>query len=251
MRLFEDRVEHRRKVAGRRVDDLQHLGSRGLLFQRLPLFGDQPRVLNRDHRLIGEGADEFDLPVGKRFHPKASEDDHASHLALAQQRHAEQGADPTQRNRLGHSVFRIGSQIGDMDDMAFKRGPPGHRRAVGGKRLALNERVERRCIGKGCHHSVSIALAGCHPGSLRIAQPCGGFEQCRQHRLQIERRAADDLQHVAGRRLVFQQFLKVARAGLQTRNTRVLHRDHRLLRKVLQQFDLLVGERPDFRAVEN
>ena len=33
--LFEHRVEYRREVAGRGIDDLQHFGGRGLLFQRL------------------------------------------------------------------------------------------------------------------------------------------------------------------------------------------------------------------------
>ena len=32
-RFFEHRIEHRRKIAGRGIDDLQHLGGRGLLFQ--------------------------------------------------------------------------------------------------------------------------------------------------------------------------------------------------------------------------
>ena len=36
---FQDRVEHRREVAGRGIDDLQHLGSRGLLLQRLVTLG--------------------------------------------------------------------------------------------------------------------------------------------------------------------------------------------------------------------
>jgi hypothetical protein len=34
-RLVEHRVEHRREVARRRIDDLQHLSGRGLLLQRL------------------------------------------------------------------------------------------------------------------------------------------------------------------------------------------------------------------------
>ena len=71
--LFQHRVEHRREIAGLGVDDLQHFCGRGLLLQRLPLFGDQPSVLDRDHRLIGEGADKFDLPIGERFDPLAAE----------------------------------------------------------------------------------------------------------------------------------------------------------------------------------
>ena len=30
-------------------------------------LGDEPSILDRDHRLIGEGADQFDLPFGKRL----------------------------------------------------------------------------------------------------------------------------------------------------------------------------------------
>jgi hypothetical protein len=37
--LVQNRVEHRGEIAGRRVDDLQHLRSRGLLPQRFVAFG--------------------------------------------------------------------------------------------------------------------------------------------------------------------------------------------------------------------
>src|ERR1700740_2223602 len=53
-RLFEHRVEHRRQIAWRRVDDLQYLGSRGLLLQCLASLGKEPRVLHRDHCLGGK-----------------------------------------------------------------------------------------------------------------------------------------------------------------------------------------------------
>ena len=69
-RFFQNRIKHRRQIAGRGVDDLQHLGCRSLLFQRLPLFGQKSCVLDRDHRLIGEGADKCDLPVGERLAPR-------------------------------------------------------------------------------------------------------------------------------------------------------------------------------------
>ena len=60
-RLFQHRIEHRRQIAGRGIDHLQHLGGRGLLLQRLALLGDQPRVLHRDHRLGGEVLQQRDL----------------------------------------------------------------------------------------------------------------------------------------------------------------------------------------------
>ena len=56
-------------------DDLQHLRRRGLLLQRLgEIVGallhlvEQPRVLDRDHRLVGKGLDQFDLLVGEWPH---------------------------------------------------------------------------------------------------------------------------------------------------------------------------------------
>ena len=63
--LLQNRVEHWRQIAGRGIDHLQHLGSRGLLLQCLPLLSDQPRILDGDDRLIGEGADEFYLSVSE------------------------------------------------------------------------------------------------------------------------------------------------------------------------------------------
>jgi hypothetical protein len=61
VRLIQDRVEHRCEVTRRGIDDAQHLGSRGLLFERffkvpsaLPQFAEQPRILHRDDGLRGE-----------------------------------------------------------------------------------------------------------------------------------------------------------------------------------------------------
>src|ERR1700720_905416 len=53
-RLFEHCIEHRREVAGRGIDDAQHLGRRGLLVERLARLGDEARVLHRDDRLRRE-----------------------------------------------------------------------------------------------------------------------------------------------------------------------------------------------------
>src|SRR2546423_1755440 len=50
-RLVEDRLEHWRKIARRRVDDAEHLGSGGLLLQRFARLGDETCVLHCDDRL--------------------------------------------------------------------------------------------------------------------------------------------------------------------------------------------------------
>ena len=87
MRLFEHRIEHRREVAGRGIDDLQHLGGRGLLLQRLARLGDEPRVLHRDDRLRREILQQRDLLVGERPDLLAIDCDHAEQVTVLAQRH--------------------------------------------------------------------------------------------------------------------------------------------------------------------
>ena len=65
MCLFEDHVEHRLQVAGRRVDDLQDLGSCGLLLQCLTRLGQQPCILHSDDRLRRKVLQQRDLFVGE------------------------------------------------------------------------------------------------------------------------------------------------------------------------------------------
>src|SRR6478735_420022 len=51
-----------------------------------------------------------------------------------------------------------------------------------------------------------------------------------EHRLQVARRAADDLQHLGGRCLLLQRLRKIARLGLHlVEQPHVLYRDHRLI----------------------
>jgi hypothetical protein len=69
--------------------------------------------------------------------------------------------------------------------------------------------------------------------------------------LPIGGRAADDLEPVAGRGLVFERFFEVTRASLQfTEQPRVLARDDRLRGEILQQRDLFFAEWPYFLAVQ-
>ena len=102
------------------------------------------------------------------------------------------------------------------------------------------------CTGGGRHIAVDLALAYKDRSGIGAAKPGGRFGYCVQHRLHIGGRAADDVEHVAGRGLVFEQFFEVARAGLQfAEQPRILHRDDRLVGKGAHQFDLPLGERLD------
>ncbi len=63
------------------------------------------------------------------------------------------------------------------------------------------------------------------------------FHQRGQHFLQIEGRAADDLEHVGGRRLLGQQLTQLAE------QPGILDGDDRLGGEILDQIDLALGER--------
>ena len=65
-----------------------------------------------------------------------------------------------------------------------------------------------------------------------------------EHRLQIEGRAADDLEHVGGRGLLLQRFAQLVEQA------RVLDGDDGLGGEIRDQLDLLVGERAHLLAVD-
>src|SRR6516162_10022154 len=83
------------------------------------------------------------------------------------------------------------------------------------------------------------ALLAMHDRNICIAQSRSRLRQRIEHGLQIERRAADDLEDVGGRGLLLQQLPQLVQ------QSDVVDRDGRLVSEGLNQSDLLVRERPD------
>jgi hypothetical protein len=224
--------------------------ARGQFVGALLQFAEEAGVFQRDDCLVRKGADEFDLPVGKGLHPSPRDSDHTAHDALTQKRHAETGSDSSDRNGLGEGLFRVGSEVVDMDDLTRKRGPSHEHPSVRRKQSASKYRLVLGRLARGCHHPVSVVSAVVDRRAIGVAEPRSGLRDGLEHRLDIESRAADDLEHVAGRGLVFERFLQVAGALLQlAEQPRILHRDHRLGGEILQQRDLLVRKRPHLLPV--
>ena len=171
MRLFEDRVENRNEVAGRGIDDLQYLSNRLLLLQRLAQFGQQPRILDRDHRLVGEGAHQFDLPLGERLRSLACEPGNSNRLGPSQKGDAECRADLPEAGRLRHSIVRVGADVHDMDNPALERSPAGNGAASGSEGLAPDKGVVvwRQSVTR-CH-PINLAGALGEARNIRFAQP--------------------------------------------------------------------------------
>src|SRR5262249_30188741 len=91
--VLQHGLEHGLQVAGRTADDLQHLRGRGLLLQRLAQLTrarlhlvEQPHVLDRDYRLVGEGGGELNLLVGEWPDRLALQTDDADRESFSQQR---------------------------------------------------------------------------------------------------------------------------------------------------------------------
>src|SRR5262249_41748595 len=118
------------------------------------------------------------------------------------------------------------------------------------KRLKLASsfrRLPRERYGR--RNAVDLTVAPIDRAVSGIAEPSCRFGERIEHWSKIESRAADDLQHVAGRGLVFERFFEVARTLAQfAEQPRVLYRDRRLCGEVFQQCDLLVRERPHLLA---
>jgi hypothetical protein len=103
-----------------------------LLFQRLGelararLLGlEQPHVLDRDHRLVGEGGGQLDLLVGERLNASPPNHDDADDVALPEHRHCE---DSPMHLLLapqifGPSVPRVREDIVNVHDAAVQDSP--------------------------------------------------------------------------------------------------------------------------------
>ena len=87
---------------------------------------EQPHVLDRDHRLVGERGEQLDLLVGEWPHRRNATAQHANRSSFAQQGDAEHRSDSPPTSVHLHSVFRIGKHIKDMHRSAFEQRSTGH-----------------------------------------------------------------------------------------------------------------------------
>ena len=133
---LDQRIEDGRQIERRAADDLEHIRCRRLLLQRLAQFGgaclhllEQAHILDRDHRLVGEGLDESDLTRTEGADSLAHQDDRARDLAAMEQRNSERGADRGIAER-SESVLGVCPDVGNVNRATFKDYPAGDRRPI-------------------------------------------------------------------------------------------------------------------------
>jgi hypothetical protein len=126
-----------------------------------------------------------------------------------------------------------------------------------GARAGTKYGMEPPMFGKCRRHVVmrhiakTIAFIEVEHPELGPADAGCARQHCLEHRLQLARRAADDLQDLRGRGLLLQRLAQLARARLHlVKQPRVFDGDHRLVGKGGEQPDLLLRERLDLGAYQ-
>src|ERR1700675_1400938 len=116
--------------------------------------------------------------------------------------------------------------------------------------------TEKKSLKTGLHArgreiTVAIPVPQADRSSGGAAEFNGRGDQGVEHGLQIEGRAADDLEHVGGGSLLVQCLRKVAGSRLNFgEHPHVLNRDHGLIGEGLDESDLALRERTWFGAGE-
>ena len=79
-------LKHRLHFGWRTGDHLENVGRRGLPFQRFLCLVEQPHILDRDHRLVGKGAQQGQFLFAEHRVRRPRDRDHADALALPNHR---------------------------------------------------------------------------------------------------------------------------------------------------------------------
>src|SRR5262245_5284469 len=97
---LDNGLKRRTDVRWRGGDHIQDVGAAGLVsegFLQVTLFRlhlvEQPRILDRNDRLVGKRLDQLDLPLSKGLHHRTREREGADRRAFSQQGDAEHGAE--------------------------------------------------------------------------------------------------------------------------------------------------------------
>ena len=207
----------------------------------------KPRVLDRDHRLLGKGGQQIDLLFGEGLNARPANHDDAEDHTLPEHRHRHDRAMHLFFSAvfLGPPVLGVREDVGDVHDASLQNGSSRSRRSVLVDRIPLHHLDKvRRMAEAGCN-AIKLSVLPVDEALVRAAETDGILYQRLQHYLQVEGRPADDLEHVCRGGLLLQRLAQLVEQA------RVLNRDDGLLRKILQQRYLCVRERTDLLTIDS
>src|SRR5262249_3393480 len=150
--------------------------------------------------------------------------------------HAEHCTPTTEPLAFEIGVFRIGQCVRYVDCSAFKGDSSSQCLPARGNWMLLYILIRFRREAITRRDAIDIAIAEEDSRPFRLAKPRRRLCKSVQDRLDLELRAADDLEHICGSGLLFQ---RLSQFGQQPR---VLDRDHGLGSEARDQRDLLLSE---------
>ncbi len=239
---LQDRVE-----VERRADGLADVAERAELLDRaaqlagaLLQLAEQPRVLDGDDRLVGEGLQQLDPTRREGADFPAGHRDRADDLRIAPHRHHEEAPHAT----CPPALVGLGEGLKLFDVRNLERASRA-RNLMDGIVVRASRKhaphafqlVRRDVVMTDEVHEVALVT----PDSAveRAAEPYRVADDGVEHRLRVGRRARDDPQDLAGRRLLLERLGQRAVARLQLgEQADVLEGDDRLVGEGLQQGDL-------------
>src|SRR5215813_4114005 len=139
-----------------------------------------------------------------------------------------------------------------MDRASLQARPGGGAAASRRDGILLEERLElwRHVLGR--HWPQDATIETPDQAALRLAQPYSVLGQGAEDRLEIERRPADDLEELAGGRLLLERHAQLAVARLQLgEQPHVFNGNDRLVGERLQQIDVAWREWPGLRPLDD
>ena len=203
-------MEHRLQLARRARNSLKHIGGRGLLLQRFAQLVEQAGILDRDHRLVSEVRHQLDLFVGERPHLLAVDGDRADQLVVLEHGHGDERARAGELGDGGACVRLFRHEVGNVDH-PFRFDDPAQGRSIEpNPRVAPPQLFERARSAMHCDKPELASFKQCEIAELGLADAYRVRQHGLEHRLQLARRARDDLEHLGGRGLLLARLVQLA-----------------------------------------
>ena len=167
---------------------------------------EKPHVLDCNDRLICKGHHQFDLLFGERPYRLALQAENADGHSFPEHRNSKKGTEAPDLLAFGIGVFLVGQNVRNVRDGALDEGSAGPRSPIDRGRMGRHELL---VFGRESERRFEVIVAifrSSQDGHIGFAQPGRGLDQRIENGLQIESRAADDLEHVCGGGLLLQRF---------------------------------------------
>src|SRR5438128_1992461 len=175
---------------------------------------EQTHVLDCNHRLIGKGCEQLDLLVGERRDLRLPQTYCAERYALAQQGHGQHRPMARQFLRFWEIIFGVRLDVWNLDRTPLKQRSTCRCSSPCADWGALPElqAARRGIVGSG--GAAAFAIVAENHAVLGTADADGILQQRLKDTLEVERRAADGLEHFGRGSLLPQRLAQLLGACL-------------------------------------